>query len=594
MVRRIQLLIRTNPTTRRLPPLLTVAKTFAFDPSLLQPKPFDTSFLLAELGLSHLAHTRLADRYSGGERRRVSFGLSLFHDPTVLLLYEPTSGHVSAGAFNVMQILKIKLCFSSSNHCGFTLLLPCSGYWRGREGGGRKRMRISWRASKGSEEIKIKEMKMVRSSLRFLARNRAYVAMISNQVIYSGMALLSKAAIAKGLNPFVFVIYRQALASLVLAPFAFFDRKQDSPLSFNLLCQIFLVSLVGITLSANFYCAALNYISATFATAFSNIVPCVTFILAVALRVESVSLKHMDGKAKILGTILSLSGAIIYAFVKGPPIGSMNGHPSNEQNNSESLTASHSKEAQIKGFIFTFSSNFTLALWLILQGFVVKKYTVKLRLTALQCLFCCMQTAVLGVILERDPSAWKLGWDINLLTVVYCGVVVTGISYWLQLCTIEEKGAVFSALFTPLSLIITAIFSTLVWRETLLWGSIGGMILLVIGLYAVLWGKHRENKRTKAIMKLKPLNNQEDTITLHWRFPHRTRRCPLKHPQQSNGFHLLNKSVGKNIITNSLMIEFQISLLISNENSDKIEISSLINIKISDDNLLTLNKNKLF
>ncbi|KAL5080743.1 hypothetical protein RYX36_009164 [Vicia faba] len=328
--------------------------------------------------------------------------------------------------------------------------------------------------------------------MAILEKHKPYVSMIFIQFIYAGMALLSKVAISKGMSPYVFVVYRQIFASLALSPFAYFDSKHGAPLSCNLLCKLFLVSLVGLTASSNLYYVAINYTSATFAAASTNTIPSITFIMAILIGVETISIKYKHGVAKILGSVLSLSGAIVFAVVKGPPLDFIKWHSENQNHNSHEFSKVLSKGDNIKGSLMMLSANTFWSLWLILQGFIVKQYPAKFRLTLIQCFFSFIQSGILAIAMERNPSAWKLGWDIHLLSVAYCGVIVTGICYWLQLCTIEKKGPVFTAMFTPLALVLTAIFSAIWWKETLFWGSIGGTALLVIGLYSVLWGKNKE------------------------------------------------------------------------------------------------------
>ncbi|CAN6686945.1 unnamed protein product [Malus baccata var. baccata] len=329
-----------------------------------------------------------------------------------------------------------------------------------------------------------------------MERHKAYIAMLFIQFVYAGMALFSKAAISKGMNPFVFVVYRQAFASLALAPFAFFlESSKETPLSYTLLCKIFLVSLSGITLSLNLYYVAINYTSATFAAATTTLIPAITFFMAVLLRMESISMKHLYGVAKVLSSLTSLSGALVFALVKGPSI-NFNWFPSNQRQIPHSSSSSTGRD-WLKGSLIMISANTAWALWLILQGPIIKQYPAKLRLTTLQCFFSCILSAFWALAFERNPSAWKIGWDIHLLSVVYCGVIVTGITYWLQVWAIEKKGPVFTASFTPLSLIITAVFSAIMWKEAIYLGSIGGGVLLVAGLYGVLWGKKKEDQKSQ-------------------------------------------------------------------------------------------------
>ncbi|XP_022133530.1 WAT1-related protein At1g43650 [Momordica charantia] len=340
--------------------------------------------------------------------------------------------------------------------------------------------------------------------------HKPYVAMLFVQCVYSGMALFSKAAISAGMNPPVFVFYRQAFATLAMAPLAFsLERKKAVPLSFKFLSKVFLVSLTGITLSLNLYYIAINHTSATFAAATTNTIPAITLLLALLFRYENIPIRKMQGIAKLMGAVIGLSGALVFAFVKGPPMKFMNWYPKTNNNDQITPSASYSTLEWIKGSLMMISANIAWSLWLVFQGSIVKEYPAKLRVTTLQCFFSLIQSALWAVAMERNPQAWKLGWNLQLISVAYCGVIVTGMTYWLQIWTVEKKGPVFIAMFTPLALIITAILSAFLWKETLHWGSLGGAILLVLGLYCVLWGKKREEEEDG---KTDPNDTKEETI----------------------------------------------------------------------------------
>ncbi|KAL2905803.1 hypothetical protein RDABS01_004517 [Bienertia sinuspersici] len=91
----------------------------------------------------------------------------------------------------------------------------------------------------------------------------------------------------------------------------------------------------------------------------------------------------------------------------------------------------------------------------------MKGYPSKLLFTALSCFLSSLQSFAIAIFVERRRSEWVLGWNVRLLAVAYCGIVVTGLAYYLQAYVIEKKGPVFLALWTPLGLILTMLCSIL-------------------------------------------------------------------------------------------------------------------------------------
>ncbi|KAL6907660.1 hypothetical protein ACP4OV_002699 [Aristida adscensionis] len=98
-------------------PMLTVEETLMFAAEFRLPRSLPTKekrkrvqALIDQLGLRAAANTIIGDEghrgVSGGERRRVSIGVDIIHDPIVLFLDEPTSGLDSTSAFMVVKVLQ--------------------------------------------------------------------------------------------------------------------------------------------------------------------------------------------------------------------------------------------------------------------------------------------------------------------------------------------------------------------------------------------------------------------------------------------------------------------------------------------------------
>ncbi|XP_031119758.1 protein WALLS ARE THIN 1-like [Ipomoea triloba] len=332
-----------------------------------------------------------------------------------------------------------------------------------------------------------------------------HLAMLALQFGYAGFHVVSRAALNMGISKIVFPVYRNILALLLLLPFAYFLEKKDRPpLNWKFALQFFLLAIVGITANQGFYLLGLDNTSPTFASAIQNSVPAITFLLAALLRIEVVRLNRKDGISKVMGTLLCVCGASVITLYKGPtiysPTPSLQIVPPAAMLNASARLGDEegSGKSWTLGCIFLIGHCLSWASWLVLQAPVLKKYPARLSVTSYQCFFGVIQFLIIAAFCERDPQAWLVHSGAELFSVFYAGVVASGIAFAVQIWCIDRGGPVFVAVYQPVQTLVVALVASVVLGEEFYLGGIIGAVLIIIGLYFVLWGKNEEAKFARA------------------------------------------------------------------------------------------------
>ncbi|XWS34849.1 hypothetical protein CRYUN_Cryun21dG0072300 [Craigia yunnanensis] len=188
------------------------------------------------------------------------------------------------------------------------------------------------------------------------------VAPFTVMVIMEGctiaLTILAKTAITGGMSLFVFVVYTNAIGSLLLLPFSFLFHRRERclPLSFPLciftcssfldtvlcfhssslslflshcrteqllftfplLVRIFFLGLTGIAISQNLAFVGLSYSSPIVVCATGLLIPSISFLLSITLRTTRLDWRSSSSQAKVIGTLISTMGAVVVELYKGP------------------------------------------------------------------------------------------------------------------------------------------------------------------------------------------------------------------------------------------------------------------------------------
>ncbi|XP_047172807.1 WAT1-related protein At5g40210-like [Vigna umbellata] len=303
---------------------------------------------------------------------------------------------------------------------------------------------------------------------------------------------LSKAAMKKGMNDFVFVMYSNALASCLLLPLTlFFHRKRaPPPLTYSLVGQIFVNGLLSCSVQMlRFF--GIGFSSPTLATAMSDLIPAFTFILAIFFRMEKLDWKTNSTQAKAIGTFVSITGALIITLYKGQAI--INNHPSNKLF-PKNLVSSENFDWVI-GAVLLAGHSFVLSLLFIVQTWIIRNYPAELMVVLIRGTLVALLSVPASLISVKDPKALRLGFDVQLIAIICQAIFSVSFRSVVHIWVMGKKGPLYVAMFKPIGIVFAAIMGISLLGDSLYLGSVLGAAIVVIGFYGVLWGKSQE--RTK-------------------------------------------------------------------------------------------------
>ncbi|KAK1272767.1 WAT1-related protein [Acorus gramineus] len=172
-------------------------------------------------------------------------------------------------------------------------------------------------------------------------------------------------------------------------------------------------------------------------------------------RMEKVDLSRR-GQAKVVGTVACVAGAMTMTLFKGPQL---NWLRSNENHAQPELMLD----------VFRPSTQWILGAAMLFIA------------VAGGCAFVLYQARIA----DDYPS------QLSLSTL---GVVCSATGLFIQMWCVKERGPVFVTAFNTLSTVLVAIFEPLLFHVPLHLGSLVGLVLVIGGLYSVIWGKALDQK----------------------------------------------------------------------------------------------------
>ncbi|PQQ09039.1 WAT1-related protein [Prunus yedoensis var. nudiflora] len=158
--------------------------------------------------------------------------------------------------------------------------------------------------------------------------------------------------------------------------------------------------------------------------------------------------------------------------------------------------SSEPTEHWVVGGILLASASLSVSVWNIIQLGTMKLYpeVEAIEVVTFYSLLGTIQSAILSLSLERNPSAWRLKLNMELLliilTAIFGGLVRSRVHNWCM----SIKGPYYVPLFKPFGIVFATIFGLSLSANSLHYGSVIGSVVIGMGYFVISWGQIREDE----------------------------------------------------------------------------------------------------
>lgn len=357
------------------------------------------------------------------------------------------------------------------------------------------------------------------------SRATVHLALLTVQIGYGGYYVISKAAMTNGVDKIVFAVYRDCIGLLFLLPLAHFSertKRRECHFTYTTGLMVVALGVTGIFLQQMLFLAGLAYTNSGFAAAMQNAIPVFTFMIAVIFRVEIIRITKLDGIAKLLGIVVCVTGAVTMSLYKGPVL--LGEAPSTPSTDPLSPTGAPYQQVLraflengwlssvvLKGSLIDpwrfgalclIANCFCMGAYTNLQVPALRRFPAPVTLTASSILVGTIALVITGVLTVSAESDWVLRQPGNILSVMYAGIVASGVNFTLQTWSNQRGGPVLVATYIPLQTFFSAVLGLIVLNEALYLGTVLGAVCILTGLYLLIWGQraHHYSQQLQAAL----------------------------------------------------------------------------------------------